>query len=127
MAPCQSRRRFEVAALLAAGNQVTRPAAARSMAESSFRRPLKAMLLAVRVPSHSLAKCVHLVEKRWGEKFSIPLRGWILELEKIDPTGNALYACFLRIPHHRATLSTVNSRTTVSPAFTSVWKGAKRS
>jgi hypothetical protein len=37
--------------------------------------------------THSLRRCVHLVEKRRDEKLSEPIRGWILELEVIDPAG----------------------------------------
>lgn len=42
--------------------------------------------------THSLARCVRLVEKRHREKLPggalpEPMRGWILELETIDPAG----------------------------------------
>jgi len=40
-------------------------------------------------PTHSLAKCVQLVEKRHGKKIGSPVRGWILELDKVDPGGTA--------------------------------------
>ena len=39
--------------------------------------------------THSLARCVHLVEKRRQVKLPSPVRGWILELEEIDPAGTA--------------------------------------
>lgn len=39
--------------------------------------------------THSLARCVHLVEKRHGKKLPSPIRDWILELEEIDPGGTA--------------------------------------
>jgi hypothetical protein len=39
--------------------------------------------------THSLARCMRLVEKRHGTKFNATMRGWILELEKIDPAGTA--------------------------------------
>ena len=39
--------------------------------------------------THSLQRCVHLVEKRRGENFSTTIRRWILELEEIDPAGTA--------------------------------------
>jgi hypothetical protein len=35
--------------------------------------------------THSLAKCAALVEKRHGEKFHPRAKGWIEELDKIDP------------------------------------------
>lgn len=38
---------------------------------------------------HSLKKCVQLVEKRYGKKIAQPIRGWILELDQIDPRGTA--------------------------------------
>ena len=39
--------------------------------------------------THSLARCMHLVEKRHNTKFKPPIRQWILELEEIDPAGTA--------------------------------------
>lgn len=39
--------------------------------------------------THSLARCVHLVEKRHGKKIGSPIRGWILELDQMDPSGTA--------------------------------------
>jgi len=39
--------------------------------------------------THSLKKCVELVEKRHGVKLPSPIREWILELEEIDPAGTA--------------------------------------
>lgn len=39
--------------------------------------------------THSLKRCVHFVEKRHGEKIPDPIRAWILELDRIDPTGTA--------------------------------------
>lgn len=39
--------------------------------------------------THSLARCVFLVEKLHGKKIGQPVRGWILELDKIDPGGTA--------------------------------------
>ena len=41
------------------------------------------------VATHSLKECVRLVETRHGKKLSSPVRGWILELDKTDPTGTA--------------------------------------
>jgi hypothetical protein len=35
--------------------------------------------------THSLAKCSSLVEKLFGEKFNPSAKGWIEELDKIDP------------------------------------------
>jgi hypothetical protein len=39
--------------------------------------------------THSLKTCVEGVEKLHGEKIGSPLREWILELDKIDPSGLA--------------------------------------
>jgi hypothetical protein len=39
--------------------------------------------------THSLETCVRLVESRHGMKISSPVREWILELDKIDPSGTA--------------------------------------
>ena len=39
--------------------------------------------------THSLARCLHLVEKQFGKKLEVPIRKWILELEEIDPAGTA--------------------------------------
>lgn len=39
--------------------------------------------------THSLKDCVTLVEKRHGKKLSSPVRGWILELDTLDPRGTA--------------------------------------
>lgn len=39
--------------------------------------------------THSLKRCIHLVEKRRGKKIAQPIRGWILELDQIDPGGTA--------------------------------------
>lgn len=39
--------------------------------------------------THSLEKCVRLVEKRHNKKIGSPIRGWILELDNIDPNGTA--------------------------------------
>jgi hypothetical protein len=39
--------------------------------------------------THSLKKCVELVEKRRGVKLPSPIREWIIELEEIDPAGTA--------------------------------------
>ncbi len=39
--------------------------------------------------THSLQRCVQLVEKRWNAKLPAPIRGWILELDQIDRTGTA--------------------------------------
>ena len=41
------------------------------------------------VTTHSLKKCVELVEKHRKVKLSSPIREWILELEIIDPKGTA--------------------------------------
>lgn len=37
--------------------------------------------------THSLKRCIHLVEMRHGEKIPSPIRKWILELDRIDPGG----------------------------------------
>jgi len=37
--------------------------------------------------THSLKRCVHLVEKCHGKKIGSPVKEWILELGKIDPSG----------------------------------------
>ena len=39
--------------------------------------------------THSLRRCVHLVEQRHGKKIPSPIKEWILELDKIDPAGTA--------------------------------------
>jgi hypothetical protein len=39
--------------------------------------------------THSLKKCVQRVEARWKIKLPSPIRGWILELDEIDPEGTA--------------------------------------
>ena len=39
--------------------------------------------------THSLRECVLLVEKRHGERLPSPARGWIIELDEIDPNGAA--------------------------------------
>lgn len=39
--------------------------------------------------THSLRRCLHLVEKRHKTKFGSPMREWILELEQMDPAGTA--------------------------------------
>jgi hypothetical protein len=39
--------------------------------------------------THSLKRCLELVEKRHREKFPSPIREWILELDGIDPRGTA--------------------------------------
>jgi hypothetical protein len=39
--------------------------------------------------THSLKRCVHLVEKRRQVKIPSPIRNWILELDQIDPAGTA--------------------------------------
>jgi|ERR1051325_8590838 hypothetical protein len=36
-------------------------------------------------PTHSLARCVHLVERRHGSKVNAQIKGWIQEFDKIDP------------------------------------------
>jgi|GEM_PF-796575 len=41
-------------------------------------------------PTHSLRRCLQLVEKRFdGKKVREPERGWILEMDSIDPFGTA--------------------------------------
>jgi hypothetical protein len=40
-------------------------------------------------PVHSLKRCVHLVERRHGQKIGLPVREWILEFDKVDPIGTA--------------------------------------
>lgn len=40
-------------------------------------------------PTHSLKTCVRMVESRHGKKIGSPVRGWILELDKIDPRGTS--------------------------------------
>ncbi len=39
--------------------------------------------------THSLARCVQLVEQRRKVKLSPPIREWILQLEQIDPAGTS--------------------------------------
>jgi hypothetical protein len=40
--------------------------------------------------THSLKRCVHLVEKRHGgKKIRSPVREWIIELDQVDPAGTA--------------------------------------
>ena len=39
--------------------------------------------------THSLKRCVHLVETRHCASLPSPIRDWILELEQIDPAGTA--------------------------------------
>lgn len=39
--------------------------------------------------THSLKKCLELVEKRHGQRIPESIRAWILELESIDPAGTA--------------------------------------
>jgi hypothetical protein len=39
--------------------------------------------------THSLKKCIELVEKRHCKKIPDPIRKWILELDRIDPGGTA--------------------------------------
>lgn len=37
--------------------------------------------------THSLERCVHLVEKRHGGRIASRIRNWILDLDKVDPEG----------------------------------------
>lgn len=39
--------------------------------------------------THSLARCVALVEKHHEKKIGWPIRGWIIELDQMDPGGTA--------------------------------------
>lgn len=39
--------------------------------------------------THSLKKCLELVERRHGQRIPESIRTWILELESIDPAGTA--------------------------------------
>lgn len=39
--------------------------------------------------THSLERCVHLVERRLGQKIGTPIRSWIIEFDRIDPAGTA--------------------------------------
>lgn len=39
--------------------------------------------------THSLRRCVELVERRLGAKIGTPIRGWIIEFDRIDPGGTA--------------------------------------
>ena len=39
--------------------------------------------------THSLKKCIALLEKRHGERIPSPVREWIAELDDIDPKGTA--------------------------------------
>jgi hypothetical protein len=39
--------------------------------------------------THSIKRCVYLVEKRHGKKIPPPVKGWIQELDQIDPKGTA--------------------------------------
>jgi len=41
------------------------------------------------VRTHSLRQCVHLVEKRLGKSIAAPIKGWIIELDTVDPNGTA--------------------------------------
>jgi hypothetical protein len=41
--------------------------------------------------THSLARCVHLVEKRHGTKINSQVRDWIQELDKIDPHPGTVF------------------------------------
>lgn len=43
----------------------------------------------IREKTHSLKKCVELVEKRHSQRIPDFIRDWILELESIDPGGTA--------------------------------------
>lgn len=45
------------------------------------------MLGDVKEPTHSLAKCLAAVERRTKSKVGRPWRGWILELDEMDPTS----------------------------------------
>jgi len=59
---------------------------------SAYRHTLELYLKAigeVDETTHSLRRCVHLVEKRHGEKIPEPIRKWILEFDRIDPGGTA--------------------------------------
>jgi hypothetical protein len=39
--------------------------------------------------THSLERCVHLVERRLGQKIGTPIRNLIIEFDRIDPAGTA--------------------------------------
>jgi len=39
--------------------------------------------------THSLKECLVKVERRFGQRLKEPFRGWIMELDKIDPLGTA--------------------------------------
>jgi hypothetical protein len=41
------------------------------------------------VVTHSLVECMNIVEKRYSAKFKSPARDWILEMDRIDPSGTA--------------------------------------
>ena len=43
----------------------------------------------VGVNTHSLRKCVDLIEQRHGQRIPSPAREWIIELDGIDPGGTA--------------------------------------
>lgn len=47
------------------------------------------ILGAVDEQTHSLERCLLLVERRYGKPVGAPIRSWILELDKIDPFGTA--------------------------------------
>jgi hypothetical protein len=40
-------------------------------------------------PTHSLGKCVRLIEKQRGKKMNPQIKSWIEELDHIDPKGTA--------------------------------------
>jgi hypothetical protein len=39
--------------------------------------------------THSLKRCISLVEKRHGQRIPTPIKDWIIEFDKIDPLGTA--------------------------------------
>lgn len=41
----------------------------------------------IQEPTHSLQRCVELVEKRLGQRIGTPIREWIIEFDSIDPGG----------------------------------------
>jgi hypothetical protein len=43
----------------------------------------------IKDPIHSLESCVHRIEHQLGKRIGAPMRGWIIELDNIDPHGTA--------------------------------------
>ena len=54
----------------------------------------------IREHTHSLAKCVELVEKRHGQKFPPRTKKWIEELDAIDPNPGTTFRYEDNLGHH---------------------------